>query len=236
MWQGSSEGLERTTHNREVRGSIPRPATSFLYFIFFLKGCKSSCLRYSNSLKKEVAMSDEINELKARIARLEAERAVQSTFNEYLYNLDIGYTEGIMDVFTADAHLEVVNFPPGTMKNLDFRGRDEIRPLYADHSAHEPHLSGGHHACNIAINVALDCSKAELSAYFMTSGGRPSIGGGMYQGTFRDDGDKWRMTEYRIMSNWGWSAGSDAKSNTDSLPASVAQRDGRPPVYDRQGS
>ena len=40
MWQGSSEGLERTTHNREVRGSIPRPATSFLYPLFFLTVAK----------------------------------------------------------------------------------------------------------------------------------------------------------------------------------------------------
>ncbi len=35
-------------------------------------------------------MEDEIKQLKIRIARLEAERAVQSTFTEYLYNLDIG--------------------------------------------------------------------------------------------------------------------------------------------------
>ena len=55
-------------------------------------------------------MLDELAELRARVARLEAERAVISTFNEYFYNMDIGYTDGILDVFAEDALLEVINF------------------------------------------------------------------------------------------------------------------------------
>ena len=64
-------------------------------------------------------MTDELAELRARVARLEAERAAISTFNEYLYNMDIGYTDAILDVFTEDALLEVINFPPGTMQDLE---------------------------------------------------------------------------------------------------------------------
>ena len=179
-------------------------------------------------------MSDEIAALKARVARLEAESAVRSTFNEYLYNLDCNYLDGILNAFAEDAHLLVVNFPPGTMKNLEFNGREEIKPLYADHSAAGPRLSGGHHAANIAVNVAPDCSSAELSAYFMTSGGQPSIQGGMYQATLRPDGDKWRISDYRIMSNWGWRP-KDGEKTTDALPADVAKRGGKPPVYEIVG-
>ena len=47
-----------------------------------------------------------------------------STFNEYLYSLDVGYpAELVNEVFTADAVLEVINFPPGSMKDLRFNGR-----------------------------------------------------------------------------------------------------------------
>ena len=176
-------------------------------------------------------MSDELAELRARVARLEAERAVISTFNEYFYNMDIGYTDGILDVFHQDALLEVINFPPGTMEDLRFEGREAMRELYGPHSSAEPTLSGGHHSANVQVNVAEDCSSAELSAYFMTSGGHGGLGGGMYQGTFVPDGDKWRISHYRIISNWGWSPDQWTK-RTESLPAEKAKRGGKPPVYE----
>ena len=176
-------------------------------------------------------MSDEITELRARVARLEAERAAISTFNEYLYNMDVGYTDAILDVFTEDALLEVINFPPGTMKDLEFRGREAMRELYGPHSSAEPTLSGGHHAANVSVNVAEDSSSAELSAYFMTSGGGAAIGGGMYQATLVPEADKWRISHYRIISNWGW-APAEAKKGTESLPASKAKRGGKPAVYE----
>ena len=62
-----------------------------------------------------------------------------STFNEYLYYLDVGYpAELVNEVFTADAVLEVINFPPGSMKDLRFNGRDEIKPLYDEHTRAVP--------------------------------------------------------------------------------------------------
>ncbi len=176
----------------------------------------------------------ELTELKTRVKRLEAERAVQCTFMEYLYHMDVGYNDGILDIFTDDAHLEVINFPPGTMENLNFKGREQIAPLYTSHSSSTPTLSGGHHACNIAINVAPDCSSADLSAYFMTSGGQAALQGGMYQGTLVPDGNKWRFKHYRIVSNWGWRPGGEAEKITDSLPATAAVRGGKPPVYEIQ--
>ena len=96
----------------------------------------------------------------ARLARLEAKEAVLSTFNEYLYSLDVGYpAELVNEVFTADAVLEVINFPPGSMKDLRFTGRAEIKPLYDDHTRAAPAVQGGHHASNIAVNVAPDLSQ-----------------------------------------------------------------------------
>ena len=196
-----------------------------------LRGGRGRSILRGNHYQERIAMSDELAELRARVARLEAERAVISTFNEYFYNMDIGYTDGILDVFHEDALLEVINFPPGTMDDLRFEGRAAMRELYGPHSSAEPTLSGGHHSANVQVNVADDCSSAELSAYFMTSGGHGGLGGGMYQGTFVPDGDKWRISHYRIISNWGWSPDEWTK-RTESLPASKAKRGGKPPVYE----
>ena len=41
--------------------------------------------------------SDELGELRARVARLEAKEEVLSTFNQYLYGMDTGFGEDILD-------------------------------------------------------------------------------------------------------------------------------------------
>jgi hypothetical protein len=171
----------------------------------------------------------------ARLARLEAKEAVLSTFNEYLYSLDVGYpAELVNEVFTADAVLEVINFPPGSMKDLRFTGRAEIKPLYDDHTRAAPAVQGGHHASNIAVNVAPDLSSAQLSAYFMTSVNDAGwLQGGQYQGEAVPDGDKWRFRHYRIISGWGWRVDRDAiTAVTAPVPAEQAWRGARPARYE----
>ena len=69
------------------------------------------------------ALAARLATVEARLARLEAKEAVLSTFNEYLYYLYVGYpAELVAEVFTADATLEVINFPPGSMQDLTFNG------------------------------------------------------------------------------------------------------------------
>lgn len=75
-------------------------------------------------------MSDEIAELRAHIARLEAEREVQNVFTQYFYHLDVGYPDRLVGLFAPDGVLDVVNFPPGTMKDLHFEGPAAIATLY----------------------------------------------------------------------------------------------------------
>ena len=88
----------------------------------------------------------------ARLARLEAKEAMLAAFNDYLYLLDVGYPDELVErVFTADAVLEVVNFPPGTMEDLPFTGHAEIKPaLRRPHRGTAPgQIHGGHHATNV---------------------------------------------------------------------------------------
>ncbi len=178
----------------------------------------------------------------ARLARLEAKEAVLAAFHQYLYLLDVGYPDELVrDVFTADAVLEVVNFPPGTMEDLVLTGPAEIAPLYVEHTKVAPAVMGGHHASNVAVDVADDLATAQLSAYFMTSTeASGSVQGGQYQGLAvpdgaGDDGSAvWRFRRFRIISGWGWRVPRDGvRAITERIPAERAWRGARPATTER---
>jgi hypothetical protein len=148
--------------------------------------------------------SEETDGLKARLARLEAKEAVLSTFNQYLYGLDTGFGDDILDTFTEDAVLDVPNFPGAGGDDLHFEGRDDLAPLYEPYGQRPPHVAGGHHTSNIAVNVRLDLTHADVSSYFMTSN-RSGVQGGRYEGVMRLEPDgKWRWETLTITSAWGF--------------------------------
>ena len=149
-------------------------------------------------------MSNELEELRTRVARLEAKEEVLSALNRYLYSLDTGFGADIIDSYTDDAVLDVPNFPDAGGKDLHFEGREEIAPLYAPYGKRGLRIGGGHHTANIAVNVAHDLASAEVSAYFMTA--IPNgVQGGRYEGVMRNEPDgKWRWATLTITSAWGW--------------------------------
>jgi len=163
-------------------------------------------------------MSDEIEELTARIARLEAKEEVMSAFNRYLYGLDTGFGEDIVDSFCEDAVLDVPNFPGAGGDDLHFEGRAALAELYEPYGSRGLRVSGGHHSSNIAVNVHADLSRADLSSYFMTSTAT-GVQGGRYEGVMRREPDgKWRWETLSITSAWGWQV---AEVTTVSEPVSV---------------
>ena len=151
-------------------------------------------------------MSNELEELRLRVARLEAKEAVLSTFNRYLYSLDTGFGDDIVDCYTEDAILDVPNFPEAGGQDLHFEGRAEIEPLYAPYGNGPKGIRGGHHSANLAVNVAHDLGTADVTAYFMTS--TPNgVQGGRYEGSMRRCADgQWRWQKLAITSAWGWKA------------------------------
>lgn len=162
--------------------------------------------------------SDELSELKARVARLEAKEEVLSVFNQYLYGLDTGFGEDILDTFAEDAILDVPNFPGADHDDLHFEGRDDLAPLYANYGRGEPRIGGGHHTANIAVNVRPDLTRADVSSYFMTPGGSGAQGG-RYEGVMRKDTDgKWRWETLTITSAWGFRA-EHTETTTESVSA-----------------
>ena len=53
-----------------------------------------------------------IADLEGEVKRLRAREAVVAAFNQYLYSLDTGFGDGILDAYASDGVLDVVNFPP----------------------------------------------------------------------------------------------------------------------------
>jgi hypothetical protein len=56
--------------------------------------------------------NEETRTRRTRVARLEAKEEVLSAFNQYLYGIDTGFKDDILDIFAEDAVLDVPNFPP----------------------------------------------------------------------------------------------------------------------------
>jgi hypothetical protein len=152
----------------------------------------------------------ELDELRRRLDRLEAREACVSAFNEYLHYLDGDF----------------VDFPPGTGKDLHFKGRAAIRPLYADHRAG----IGRHHSANVTVNPAPDARSAELSAYFVTSGPF-QFGGGIYQIELDAAPERWLFRRMNIVSTWGWRIEADAEPYLAKALGAGAWRSGRPVRY-----
>ena len=92
-------------------------------------------------------MSDEIAEIKARLARLEAKEAVSSKFNEYLYYVDGENFDGVFTVFSPDIKLELMNFPPGSGQDMVLDGLDAVKPIYLSQEG----IRHRHHTMNLTI-------------------------------------------------------------------------------------
>ncbi len=172
-------------------------------------------------------MSDELAELRTRIARLEAKEACISTFNGYLHYLDGEFVDDVLSAFAPDAQLELMNYPPSSGNNQTFNGHEEIRPIYDEHRG----IRTRHHSANITVNVHPDCKTADLSAYFMTALNY-GLTGGIYEGTLKLIDGKWLLTWLRISSTWGWMVIQEFPPFLDDAFGAGTMREGRPVIYE----
>ena len=159
-------------------------------------------------------LEQRITQLENEVRRLRAKEDALATFNQYLYGIDTGFIPDILNAFSANATLDVLNFPPDGV-DMHFEGRSEMEPLYQRYQSRSGIISGGHNATNISLVVKESCESASLTSYFTTT--RPGgIQGGRYEGflSLEDDG-KWRFSKLAIISAWGWTA--ETKKLSDSV-------------------
>lgn len=147
-------------------------------------------------------MGTELEELVARVRRLEDLEAVRATWLDYCNRLDAVDLVALADVFTEDATVEMDGLAP----SLDgaYHGRRSIiDDFYARTGAASPktaegsaRLMTGHLSTNMQIE--LDGDEATTLAYFfeIVAGNRILIG--TYQHRMRRDPDRWRFAHLRI--------------------------------------
>ena len=138
-----------------------------------------------------------IDELAARLDRLEAERAIVQTMYAYGRALDYGDLDAFLDCFTDDADY-VVDMRLGGPAVLKFHGRDELAGYHEWHT-HAPNAWHKHVGTNPAVTV--DGDTATAVSYFMrldsdAETGAPSLvsSSGRYVDEFaRGDDGGWRI-------------------------------------------
>jgi hypothetical protein len=171
-------------------------------------------------------MSDVLEELLARVTRIEAKEACISTFNEYLHYLDGEFVEDLVGLFVPEARLEIMDYPPSTGENVECNGREEIRPIYEDHRG----IMTRHHSANVTVNVRPDGKTADMSAYFLTTL-HYCVTGGLYEATLELRDGKWLFTWLRISSNWGWMVLQEYPPFLSESLGAGTLREGRPVLY-----
>ena len=171
-------------------------------------------------------LKDRIEALEQEVARLRAREAVTATFNRYLYSLDTGYGDDLLDSFAEDAVLDVLNFPPDGV-DMHFEGREAMKSLFEPYASREKLIAGGHTSSNIAIVIDDAAATASLTAYFTTTSNRGAQGG-RYEGTLRLDPDGiWRFTTLAIISAWGFRPSAPA-TVSEPVPVERSAFAGRP--------
>ena len=144
-------------------------------------------------------MANELAALEARLGRLEDLDAVRSTWLDYCTRLDLGDVDGLRDVFTETAQLEV----NGLAEAFDgvYHGRDSIlndmylRTGFPMRAGAQPRNMTGHLSTNMQID--LDGDLATTLAYFFEIVDDLVLIG-TYQHRMRRDPDRWRIAFLRI--------------------------------------
>ncbi len=148
-------------------------------------------------------MSDKIDDLVARLTRLEDLEAIRHTWRDYCLRLDSSDWSALGDVFTEDAVLEMDGLDH-LIEGLDgqYRGRQAIiNDFYRQTGAVLPHgakplFVTGHLSTNMQIELQGD--EATTLAYFFEIVANDRVLIGTYQHRFRREADRWRFRFLRI--------------------------------------
>lgn len=141
-----------------------------------------------------VGFSEELAELKARIARLEDERAVITTLHRFTHYIDYGREPEFVELFTADGVFEVRHRQTGAIARR--AGRAELSRYIAGHTRAPRRF---HKHLLLQPVVALEGAIARVESYFAVleerEGGPYVKTYGRYLDTLAKEGGSWRFAE-----------------------------------------
>ncbi len=146
----------------------------------------------------------DLEQLAARLARLEAFEGAQHTLREYAVEIDCGHWDTVGGLFTEDARLEVVGY--GSLEGVDYdgawRGRQAIRDYYAGNNPdHVGPPRSKHNILQGPIQLDGDDELTMLAYFDMPPKTPGNPGGGVYEARLRrEDDGRWRFAHLRIVS------------------------------------
>lgn len=145
-------------------------------------------------------MATDIAKMEARLQRLEDLEGIRATWLQYCNRLDLQDFEGLADVFTEDADLEMDGLAAGLDGSYHGR-RSIIDDFYtATETPASPEAASrfmtGHLSTNMQIE--LDGDQATTLAYFFEIVDDDLVLIGTYQHRLRRDQDRWRFSFLRI--------------------------------------
>jgi len=153
----------------------------------------------------------DLSRLEARLAALEAEKAILNTLYQYGHSIDYGLRSNWLDCFTEDGVFELKYAQPPsarvaergygerTAEGYRFAGRAGLTS-FIEHHTYAPHAWHKHFLVEPRITVAPDGRSATAASYFARlddrNGERIILAFGRYldELTLRDDG-KWRFVQ-----------------------------------------
>lgn len=165
--------------------------------------------------------SDRMDELRLRVEVLEAKDAIAQQWNRYLHALDMARTDELLEVFAPDCVVDTMDSPPGSGHASRLVGHEDIRRVYGQWQASMMR----HHGTNLSIDI--DGDEAEMSAWFLRTG-RFEILGGMYEGRWKRQSGRWRITYWRVATSHSWKVEGESANVLDGLLSKGTIRGGRP--------
>jgi SnoaL-like domain len=174
--------------------------------------------------------SSTLEELAARVGRLEATESLRQALNDYFYLVDAGRVDELLDVYAENVVWTASNVPFGSGQTLSCQGRTQVRPIVESLG----YGSFRHHGLNIDIQVDDAGASATTVAYMLIVSRSAEVAdaaallGGLYEGKWVRDADRWRIESWRVNNQWMVDGVATAKF-FDGL-REYAQWDGRPRV------
>lgn len=144
-------------------------------------------------------MANDLAELTARLERLEDLEAIRGTWLGYCNRLDLHDFDGLSDVFTDDAVLEMDGLAPALDGRYEGRSAiiDDFYTATETPSAEAAHRQmTGHLSTNMQIDLVGD--EATTLAYFFEIVDDDLVLIGTYQHRMRREPDGWRIAFLRI--------------------------------------
>jgi hypothetical protein len=151
-----------------------------------------------NDLK---ALSDQMEELRARVRYLEDDREIRELLARYGFLADQGLDEAFVDLFTDDGEMNLT--APGVRNEaVQWHGRDALMSFItgSDHKV-DPHLTKAEgrrmHGQGNNLRTFIDGDEAVAESYslVLTKGedGKTELEGGANRWTFHRVGGRWKI-------------------------------------------